>query len=301
MTLGILVLGLAVLGIRAWFQRRSSSGAKREESLSDGEHALSPEARQRLDTWLAAMEAGELCTPDDVHDAQAWNRYWRKQIDVSAIEQGFNDMMSSDRRLVAFLRERGVTTILCAGAGLSSEPLAFALHGFEVTALDISDIPRGVIAGQIVNGTHAISRIPGVTVKEEGATVAIPSGTFIDQQLCPPIHRSDDPPRGGGSVSYVTGDLDDATICPGPFDAVIERRTIQLFPDTEQHSALDRLAARLGPRAYLLSHQHRGNWKPGQPLRHYASDWLKAGDFVAEDASNASATARVARLYLTTG
>ncbi len=262
---------------------------------------MSPEPRQRLDGWLAAMEAGDLRTPDDVHDAQAWNRYWRQQIDVGPIEQGFNDMMSSDRRLVAFLRQRGVTTILCAGAGLSTEPLALALAGFEVTALDISDIPRAAIASQILNGTHPVSRIPGVTVTADRATVAMPSGTFIDQQLCPPIHRSEDPPRGGGSLSYVIGDLSDPAICPGAFDAVIERRTVQLFPRNEQHSALNRLAARLGPRGFLLSHQHWGNWKPNQPRRHYASDWLTASDFVAENASSASDTARLARLLLTTG
>jgi len=44
-------------------------------------------------------------------------------------------MMSSDPTLPALLSRRGARTVLCAGNGLSIEPIALALLGFRVTVL----------------------------------------------------------------------------------------------------------------------------------------------------------------------
>jgi len=55
---------------------------------------MSPETRERLMAWAEAMEAGELRPPADVHDREAWDRYWKKQMEVGALEQGFNDSMA---------------------------------------------------------------------------------------------------------------------------------------------------------------------------------------------------------------
>jgi hypothetical protein len=44
---------------------------------------------------------------------------------------------------------------------------------------------------------------PAASAAEGGATIVSPGGEVIDQQLCPPIHRSDDPPRRGGTLTYV--------------------------------------------------------------------------------------------------
>ena len=185
--------------------------------------------------------------------------------------------------------------------GLSSESLALALHGFDVTALDISDVPYLAFRASIRDPTHPIRRLPIQTVQEDDTVIFLPD-QVIDPELCPPIHRSEGhPPRGGGSLSHSTGDLIDPEVCPGPYDVLIERRTVQLFPAAEQQAALDRLAARLGPRALFISHQHSGSWRPGEPRRHYASDWLKESDFTPEGASDAVGTARVARLWLSTG
>ena len=103
-----------------------------------------------------------------------------------------------------------------------------------------------------------------------------------------------------GSLSYVTGDLSDPAVCPGPFDVVIERRTVQLFPAGERDAAMDRLAARVGSKALLISHQHKGAWKPGEPRDHFAEKWLERSDFVRDHADVRYAP-RVARLWFTTG
>jgi hypothetical protein len=66
----------------------------------------------------------------------------------------------------------------------------------------------------------------------------------------------------GGTVKFVVGDILDRSVCPGPFDAIIERRTLQLFPEEERGLALDALASRLQAGGLLLSHCHDGGWKP---------------------------------------
>ena len=111
--------------------------------------------------WVQAMESGALAVPGDVHDREAWDRYWRTQLAVGTIEQGFNDMMASDPRLVPLLIERGVTSILCAGNGLSSEACALALHGFDVTALDIASIPAAVQRSSLIDGPPSSNELRG--------------------------------------------------------------------------------------------------------------------------------------------
>ena len=60
----------------------------------------------------------------------------------------------------------------------------------------------------------------------------------------------------GGTVRFVIGDVLDRSVCPGPFDAIIERRMMQLFPEQEQGVALDALASRLTADGLLLSQHH---------------------------------------------
>lgn len=286
------MIGLLLMSIRDWFRSRTTPRA-------DSEAKPLTSDRDRAAAWLAAMESGELHIPRDVHDAAAWNRYWEKNLVVGAMDQGFNDHMSSDPTLLPLLHRRGVRTILCAGAGLSGEPLALFLHGFDVTALDISSVPRAAFRRHVTEGP--LSRLPGIAHKDDGSVV-LPADQTIDASMCPPIHRATGyAPRGGGSLSYVTGDLLDADVCCDIFDAAIERRTVQLFPDAERNLALDRLAARLASRALLVSHQHRGDWKPGKPREHFASEWLDRSSFVSYRETAAATALRVARLVFTTG
>jgi len=132
----------------------------------------------------------------------------------------------------------------------------------------------------LCDAEHPLCRIPGFGVREDGSMM-IGTADVIAPDLCPAMHQSPDHPnRGGGCLSLVTGDLMNPDICAGPFDVVIERRTLQLFEDVDRISGLDRLVARLGARGVFVSHQHYGGWRPGEPRTHYAEAWLKSRDFV---------------------
>ena len=281
------------MGLRDLFNPKRTPPPLDRPSTTSG---VSPEERERMGAWLQAVESGALCVPDNVHDAEAWDRYWRKQLEVGAFEQGFNDMMASDRQLVPRLIGRGARSILCAGNGLSAEAFALALHGFDVTALDISSIAAAAHRAAFIDGPQ---RIAGLTADEDG-TIVFPPGP-IDAQFVPPIHRAENRhPRGGGSLRHAVGDLCDPNVCPGPFDVIIERRTVQLFPVAEHVAALARLTDRLGSRAYFITHQHKGAWRPDEPRTHFAEQWLASSDFVREGIEFPDAP-RVAKLWFTTG
>ena len=239
-----------------------------------------PTTRTLAEAWLAAAAAGKLTPPADVHSSAAWDEYWRNQLKVGAVDQGFADFMSSDTRLPPLFARRSARTILCAGNGLSNEALALTLLGFNVTALDISAVPGQLFAAMLRDASRPIHRVPGFSERDDGSVV-FSAASSIDPELCPPIYRSADyPPRGGGSLVYATGDLMDPQVCPGPFDVVIERRTLQLFPNTERLVALERLVARLSNRGVFVSQQHVGCWKPGDDRTHYAESWLASRGFV---------------------
>jgi hypothetical protein len=259
---------------------RRPRGQSAPPNLRDGD-SEKPIAGQHDEAaaWLAALDAGLLCPPQNVRDAEGWDTYWKHHLEVGVREQDFSDMMSSDEGLPGLLTRRGSQTILCAGNGLSHEALALALLGFHVTALDISVVPADVIGQSFQNPQHPVHRIPGSVIGDNGSVSFAGSGP-IDPDLCPPMHRSaDHTPRGGGALSFVTADLTDPEVCTGPFDVVIERRTVQLFPPHERLSACGRLVARLAERGVLVSHEHQGGWRPGEARTHFARAWLASKGF----------------------
>jgi len=257
--------------------------------------------RDRAARWLKAMESGQLNPPEDVHDSAGWDRYWLAQMDAGPMEVGFGDMMASDPQLLQTLDRRRVQTILCVGAGLSSEPWALALHGFHVTVLDVSAIPRQSFRTMVATPSHPIHKISGLTMTAEDAIAFEPTAT-ITVDDCPAMHRDPQrPPKGGGSMLHRTGDLSDADVCTGPFDVVIERRTLQLFKREEQLAALDRLAARMSPRAFFVSHEHRGAWRPDQIRKHFALDWARERGFVQSHVPDADSADRLCQLFFSTG
>ena len=137
--------------------------------------------------------------PCDVRSGEPWDQYWGAQLDHGLGPQ-LQDMFCDDDALLDAMHTRGLTTVLCVGSGISQEPHALAAAGFDVTALDISPFAMR-FASEL---TLSPSRV----------------GQFFDLQRT----------RPGGTVKFAVGDLVDSTVCPGPFDVVIERKTLQLFP-----------------------------------------------------------------------
>lgn len=278
--------------------RRNKQPEPSQEPATTPSGRMSPEAAA---AWLEAFESGALRIPEDVHDAEGWDRYWSAQVEHGGFEQGFNDMMASDAGLIETLNARSARTVLCVGNGLSSESFALTLYGFDVTVLDLSRVPRAVLLGIIAGSNHPFRGTPGFTVVN-GDEISFETSAVIDAERVPPMHKSDThPPIGGGRLRSVTGDVLDASMCPGPFDAVIERRTLQLLPKHEQALALERLTARLAPRGLLVSHQHNGGWRPDQPREHFASDWTRVHGFTNHYHAEAANADRVAWLFYSTG
>jgi SAM-dependent methyltransferase len=212
-----------------------------------------------------------LVPPDDVHDAAAWDRYWTDQITHGLPPQLF-DLFSDDRELIAFMIDRGFESVLCAGNGMSQEPQAFQAAGFRVTALDLSPV-AAQIAQAMKTSENDLSR-------------------FVDAESL----------RPGGSLDYVTGDLLDPAVCPGPFDVIIERRTVQLFRGAEFSQALEALSRRLRSDGLFFSHCHDGRWRPPAPRVHKAEEWFRAqGWAIWEDERHTEPRQRLVKLFITTG
>jgi hypothetical protein len=75
-------------------------------------------------------------------------------------------------------------------------------------------------------------------------------------------------------VKYVEGSLLDPGVAPGPFDMIIERRTLQLFSDADRPTGLGALARRLGTPGVFLSHCHDSRAPAGQGV-HKARSWFE--------------------------
>jgi hypothetical protein len=225
--------------------------------------------------------------PMEPKDARFWDEWWKDRLskDTSDMFPCFESplgsnprslfwLVHSDNLLVKVMSERGLRTILCAGNGISQEPRALAAAGFDVTALDISPV-----AVSCAEAYDADSR-------------------RLSYFCSPELHRP------GGRVEFVVGDLLDITVCPGPFDVVIERRTVQWFAEHERAAALSALAGRLNEVGIFMSQclddpfplelgwsQHRSG------LFHASESWFREHGWVTCD-ENASPplTGRVAWL-----
>jgi len=212
-----------------------------------------------------------LFPPADVHDSQAWDRYSNDQIAHGLNPQLF-DMFCDDRRLIDPMMNRRFSSVLCAGNGISQEPRALASAGFKVTAMDLS-----------------------------------PAATRLAQAIRPrPDHMKmflgRASRRSGGTLEYLTADLLDVGVCPGPFDVIIERRTVQLFRGQELGAALQALARRLRHDGLFCSHCHDGGWRPPARPVHAAESWFQEHGWTIWRGGRGSAPpGRVAWLSMSTG
>jgi len=296
--IGAFAVGLVIAAfLRLWTRRQTASATD-----SPNAAALTPDKRAALDATLKAYENGRLWPPKDVRNPEAWNQYWRNMLEYGSMEIGFGDMMASSPELLGLLKRRNVRRILCVGNGMSGEALSLALFGFDVTALDLSSIPASAFDVMLRNPDSPLVRSSGLVRRDDGTVMF--SSTAIDPEQCPRIHQGEGhSPGGGGMLQFVTGDVLDASTCPGPFDAVIERRTLQLFTPDDQRRALHMIQARLAAHGIVVSHQHNGGWRPDQPRTHFAEAWADGQGFVrwrwnSPDSEQAS---RLADLWYTTG
>ena len=208
--------------------------------------------------------------PANLLDPTAWNQYWDAHL-AHGLGPPLYDMVCDDRLLVRAMVEHNMTTILCAGSGISMEPRALAAAGFQVVALDLS--------------TRAL----------QIAREFPPSDDLFEAFLDLSSRRP------GGRVEYVAGNILDPSVCPGPFDLVIERRTAQNYPDSERAILLTALAARLSPHGILFTHCHDGAWRPPGKPRHVTSSWCRAEGWAMWSGVGPKPHGRVAWPFTSTG
>ncbi len=212
-----------------------------------------------------------LYPPRNLHDPAAWDRYWNGFVS-HGFGPGFHDMMAADPETTRVMAEMGIKTVLCAGSGISQEPRALAEAGFEVTALDLS--PLAMKLAQAWNFSPA----------------DLPRFLTPEQQ------------KSTGSVRFIVGDLFDLAVCPRPFDMIIERRTLQNFPEEERGRALDALIARLAKTGIFLSHCHDGSARPDQePFRPTRKLFAERGWTIWTLSSGQKPAGRSAWIDLTSG
>jgi hypothetical protein len=206
--------------------------------------------------------------PYSVVDPKAWDRFWKDQLEheVGDVVHWFCD----DGELVDYMRAHGMTTVLCVGNGISQEGRALAWAGLDVTVLDLS-----------------------------------PFAIETAQRAAPPVKMLAGLVGGrghveGGRARYVVGNLCDPSCCPGPYDVVIERKTLQLFPKDQRDSAIQAVASRVATRGIFFSHYHQGCWHPDKPRDHILEPWFRQNAWPNLD-MGAPLNGRAVSLFMTTG
>jgi len=109
--------------------------------------------------------------------------------------------------------------------------------------------------------------------------------------------------RPGGHLDFVVGNFLETAVCPGPFDVIIERRTVQLFPEQDLPKALQALAGRLGNVGIFLSHCNDGAY-PSKHRQHFhaSESWFREqGWMIWDSAPGTKLSGRVAWLLRSSG
>lgn len=182
--------------------------------------------------------------PATLQDPALWDQYWRDQLSHGVA--GFVHLFCDDGDLVDAMRANRLKTILCVGNGISQEPRALAWAGFDVTALDLSPFATEVVSG------------------------AAPPDEFLAQLVGGRSHDVK------GDLQFVVGDVCDAACCPGPYDVVIDRKTLQLYPEAGRPTAIQAVASRLSSPGIFFSQSHDGSWRPPRPSTHALEAWFRS-------------------------
>lgn len=209
--------------------------------------------------------------PTNLLDGSAWDQYW-----IGHIQRGIGpqmiDMFLDDSMLVKVMNDEGMKRVLCAGNGISQEPKILAAAGMDVVALDISSQAADI-----------------------AQSFQIPMAA-ISQYYGPGFEKP------GGKVEFVTGNILDPDVCPGPFDVIIERCTVQNYYSKDIGSVMNPLVERLSENGIFLSHCHNGAWRPPAKRQHFSESWFHEGGWTIWDGhTGRKPSGRVAWLTLSTG
>ncbi len=222
--------------------------------------------------------------PKPASDSVDWEQWWQDKVARDEVEHfrarpieaplvrykgRHYDVANHPRLLQEIMLQNGLKTVLCVGNGVSREPLRLADAGFEVTALDLS--PTAI---RLASSLDLQDRNKGIISPETG-------------------------PDMRGQIHYVVGDLFDATLCPGPFDVVIERRTVQRIPAQKRPAALSAIANRLSEVGIFLSHCNDDEYSPikSRKFFHASESWLRDQRWqIWDDAPSSVVGGRVAWL-----
>lgn len=153
-------------------------------------------------------EMAEYCPPNhaEIQSVEKWEKYWHKHLSSEDIDGELGDDLFMTIDLVSTLNKRSVKTVFCAGNGVSLEPIALAYAGFDVLAVDLSPSATRYVSSLKLDSAN-IKKLHGVKEVIEGN-----------------IHSP------GGKVEFITGSFTDERIYKQKYDAIISRKTIQLFP-----------------------------------------------------------------------
>ena len=184
--------------------------------------------------------------PQDLDAAAEWDYFWEVQIPK---QYNLFQLYDFTQELIPALQERGSQTVLFAGNGVSLEPRAFAAAGFQVTALDLSPRATSYAAQFELTSAH-LQRF----------------AYFAGQQPTPDICHN-------ANVTYVAGSIFDESICSGPFDVIISRRTLQLFSKDRMLEGIQLLLHRLSQKGLLINHTHNS----------YPSGWFLCDELLSRD------------------
>lgn len=208
--------------------------------------------------------------PQDRLDPAAWDEYW-----ISQLEHGIGpqlaDMFCWDERLVEAMTRAEMKTVLCVGSGISQEPRALAAAGFKVVAMDLS--------------TTAMEIARRVPFNDDDVE------SFYDPKFL----------RPGGMVDHVVGNFLDPSVCPGPFDVIIERQTAQLYVNSGLDRAMTELTNRPSDNGIFFSHSHDGFWKPPAEPTHYTLSWFKENEWTIWSGEGDKPEDRVSWTFISTG
>ena len=171
---------------------------------------------------------------ETIDPARYWDEWWIAHPDGGEMGAANTNM------LVPLLAQRRARRVLCVGNGKSLEAHLLVAEGFEVDTLDVSAEANSYLA----------------TMDSSKAKAAWPFRMPL--------------PEFQGAPSIHIGDIRDTDACPGPFDAIIIRRTLQYYEDAEASRILDGLWRRLSETGLLVLEDH--NAKEAAVT---ATNWLR--------------------------